>query len=707
MPIILSYAMSAAARKASRLFVAKRMKPFLTVARWFVLALAFVLVLHTPPSLFAQSNSTQFYYYQKQRIPLTVNPNLIAVTFAPTTTTQAQRAISDATADIQDFEGRVPSPVGGVTFLRLRAGRDPLGAVTRFRERQGVSFASPVYDVGTTQLAETTEFLARFPQGASDAEIARINASNNVSLVRPLPHSDRVLVLKPNAGNPRSARELANQYVESGVAEFAEPNFVLRVPRTADRVPQAEEFGAVTPNDSNFNLQWGLKNTRQFQGSQANADINASNAWGVTQGASTIKIAVIDEGINAAHPELSGKILTGYNSLNGSSNTSPKANDHHGTAVAGVAAANSNNSIGISGVCWACQILPVKVAERDSQGNWTATIASLSSGIDWAWQNGADVLNNSWTMTSFSDSVLNAIVNARFSGRGGKGSTILFATGNENASTVSFPGSLNSYVIAVGASNWCDQRKSNVNNPCNNNNASWGSNYGSALDVVAPGEAIYTTCNGNQCTNGTYTYIGGTSLSTPFVSGIVGLLYSLNPNLTPDKVQQALQNGAKDIGAAGKDSETGYGRVDAYRTLAALYNLNVSIADTKQFARPNETVPYAISYANTGSTAMSSVVLRVTVPANTNYVSSTPSFTSQGGGVYTLNLGTLASNQTGSATFRVQVQPGAAGQSISFTADISGTFPESNTVDNTAADTFLVVKSDTYLPMIRRESSPQ
>lgn len=675
-------------------------------ARWLSLILAFVYLLSIRTTLLAQTDTTRFYYYQKQRITLPVSSRLIAVTFDPAAGTDARRAIAEATGDIENFEARVTSPVGGVEFMPLRPGRDPLAAVARFTGRAGVTFASPVYELGTTQLAETVEFLVRFPDNTTEAEIARINAANNVSLVHPLPNSDRVLILKPNAGNPRTARELANLYVESGAAAFAEPNFVVRVPRDDFKPGQAGEFGNVIPSDSNFNLQWGLKNTRQFQGSVANADIDATDAWGVTQGASGIIIAVIDEGVFAAHPDLSGKVLPGYNSLNGTNDTTPKTNDHHGTAVAGVAAANSNNGAGIAGVCWFCRILPVKVAERDSQGNWTATVTSLASGIDWAWQNGADVLNNSWTMTNYSDSVLDAIVRARFSGRADKGSTVLFASGNDNASTVAFPASLNSYVIAVGASNWCDQRKTTANTPCNNNDTTWGSNYGSALDLVAPGEAIFTTCNGNQCTSGAYTYLGGTSLATPFVSGVVGLLYSLNPNLTPDKVQAALQNGARDIGAPGKDNETGYGRLDAYRALAALYNLQVSVTDNAAFVRPNQVVPYTISYANTGSTAMGSARLSVTLPANTTYDSSAPSFTAQGGGVYTLNLGTLASNQTGSATFRVKVQADAGGQKLTLNASIAGAFPESDASDNAASDTSYVVKSEFYLPMLRRGSAP-
>ncbi len=681
------------------------MNQIFSFVRWFGVLAAFFLLSFSHASLSAQV-PTRFYYYQKQRIPLTVNPRLIAVQFDATMNADAQRAIADATADIESFDARVASPVAGVVFLPLGAGRDPLASVARFNAREGVTFASPVYDAGAAQLAETNEFLARFPATLSNQDIARINATNNVSIARAQPNSDRVLILKPNVGNPRTARELANAYVELGVAEFAEPNFVIRVPHANDRAPQLQEFGSLTPNDSSFGLQWGLKNTRQFQGSIANADTNATNAWGVTQGATAIKIAIIDEGVDASHPELAGKVLTGYNSLNGTSNTTPKPNDYHGTAVAGIAAAHSNNSAGIAGVCWFCQILPIKVAERDAQGNWTATISSLASGLDWAWQNGADVLNNSWTMASFSDTVQTSIINARFAGRGGKGSTLVFASGNENASSVAFPASLNSYVIAVGASNWCDQRKTPTNNACNNNNPSYGSNYGSALDLVAPGEAIYTTCNVNQCANSSYAYFGGTSMATPFIAGTVGLLYSLNPNLTPDKVQQALQNGAKDIGIVGKDSETGYGRLDAYRAIAALYNLNVSVTDNKTFVRQNETVAYTIAYANTGSTAMGSTQLSVNLPADTNYVSSTPSFTHQGAGIYVLNLGTLASNQTGNATFRVQVQPSTAGQSITLNTSISGAFPESSSSDNAAVDSSLVVKSDSFLPLLRYNFMP-
>lgn len=679
---------------------------FFLTARWLgVLGTFLLLVLFASP-LAAQTAAERYYYFQGARIPLQVNPRLVAVRFDPNTSSAAQRQLIASASDLESFDTRADSPIPNLVFIPVRPGRNSITVAERLDAQPGVQFASPVYDAGMMQLAETDEFLARYKSDLSASAIAAFNQQNSVTQVSALPYSDRVWILKPDANNPRSAREMANAYVEAGVVEFAEPNFVMREtappPRTTNvRAPE------LAPNDTAFqnHWQWGLQNTGLFQSAVVGADMNAVNAWNLTQGASNVVIAVIDEGVDASHPDLAGKVLTGRNTLLNNSDTTPKTGDVHGTAVAGVAAANSNNAQGVAGVCWACKILPVKVAERHPQGNWTATFASLASGIDWAWQNGADILNNSWTMSNGdpSGAVLQAIVNARAAGRSGKGSTVIFASGNENKNTVSYPGSLNSYVIAVGASNWCDQRKTALNNACNNNNASWGSNYGSALDVVAPGEAIYTTCNVGQCSGGSsYAYFSGTSFAAPFVSGAVGLLYSLNPNLTPTQVQQVLQNGAKDIGAAGKDNETGYGRLDAYKSIAQLYNLTLSVSDNRALARPGENLVYTLSYANSGSAAMGNTVLTVTMPTYTTYINSSPAFSPQGGGVYTLNLGTLAGNATGTATFRVQVQPAAAGQKMILSANITGTSPESNTADNAASDTTLGMKSQILLPFIVR-----
>lgn len=677
--------------------------PLFSVTRWFGVLGAFVLLILASAPLAAQSTA-RYYYFQGAQIPLTVNPRLVAVQFVPDTSPAAQKQIVESVNAVESFESGVQIPVGNFVFLPVRAGRDTIAAAEQLAAQPGVQTASPVYAADSMQLAESGEFLARFKSAWTDAEIAAFNQQRDVVTVRALPYSDRVWLLKPAAANPRSAREMANAYVEADAVEFAEPNFVMRETAPRPLTPKTVLAPEMTPNDPAFqqHLQWGLQNTGLFQSAIVGADINAVNAWNVTQGASDIVIAVIDEGVDASHPDLAGKALPGYNSLYGNNDAAPKNGDNHGTAVAGVAAARANDATGVAGVCWYCKILPVKVAERDPQGNWTTNTAALASGINWAWQNGADVLNNSWTMTTPSDTILNALVAARFSGRDSKGSTIVFAAGNENNSAVSYPANLNSFVIAIGASNWCDQRKMPASDACNNNNTSWGSNYGAALDLVAPGEAIYTTCNVGQCPgNSSYAYFSGTSFAAPFVSGAIGLLYSLNPNLQPNEIQTILQNGAKDLGAAGRDNATGYGRLDSAKSIAQLYNLNLSVSDQRVLARPGETLTYTLNYANTKLTAMGNVVLTVALPAHTTYLSSTPAFTPQGD-LYTLNLGTLAGYATGSATFRIRVQSAAAGQKMILNASIVSAFPESNTADNAASDTTLGIQSQNYLPLILR-----
>lgn len=664
------------------------------------------LVLFTSESLAAQTTPSLYYYYQGARIPLQQSARLLAVRFRPDVSTEARRNALGAAGAAESFDARIESPINGIVWLSLRDGTNPVNVAEQLRRGTGVLSVSLVYEGAGGQFAETDEFLVRFKADLSAAEIDRINQSNGAVMDRSQPFSDRVLVLKPTNDNPRTARELANAYVEGGWVDFAEPNFVIRMPTPQTRAPQVTETTPVTPNDEFFRLQWALRNTGQFLGAIPGADINAINAWGVTKGATAITIAIIDEGVNDAHPDLASQVLIGYNALDGSSNTTPKPNDYHGTATAGIAAASSNNGLGIAGVCWFCQILPVKIAERDAQGNWNTTTSIVAAGIDWAWQNGADVLNGSWTMPMPDEDVELSIFNARFAGRGGLGSTLVFAAGNEDDTPVPYPASLNTYVIAVGASNWCDQRKTPSDNGCNNFNTAWGSNFGSALDLVAPGESIYTTCNGNECTGGQYTYFVGTSASTPLVAGAVGLLYSLNPNLSPEQVQSALEIGARDIGVGGPDGDTGFGRLDTYKSIAALYEIGVSVSGDPALVRPGDTIAYTIQYANTGMTAMGSTVLGVTLPVGTTYVSSSPPFAPQGDGVYQLALGKLASNRKDKATFRIKPTQANAGNTLSFNVTIGGAFPELNTANNFASTTTLVTKRDYFLPFLRYQRKP-
>src|SRR5581483_9786734 len=137
-------------------------------ARWLGVSAGFLLLILVHASLLAQSSTGRYYYYQGTRIPLNVNPRLIAVRFDANTTRDAKRNLVNRLGDVENFDSGVVSPVGDLVFLPLRVGRDALAAEARLKANAGVQFASAVYDFGSAQLAETDEFLVRFKANLLD-----------------------------------------------------------------------------------------------------------------------------------------------------------------------------------------------------------------------------------------------------------------------------------------------------------------------------------------------------------------------------------------------------------------------------------------------------------------------------------------------------------------------------------------------------------
>ena len=252
---------------------------------------------------------------------------------------------------------------------------------------------------------------------------------------------------------------------------------------------------------------------------------------------------------------------------------------NHGTAVAGIIGAITNNDQQVAGVMWDVKIMPVKVFNTNS--NWwdpnswkmNETPSSLTAaGVDWARQNGADIINISLSGSSqnlwqnlLGNPLSEASYNAYLSDV-----LIVASMGNDDEETVRYPAGF-PWTMAVGASNQNDQRVSVSN---------WGSNTGSHIDVVAPGINYYTTHRGNN--DGTF---GGTSAATPVVSGIAGLVLSkskdLNLNLTNDDIRNVIRVTADDKGPVGFDNEYGYGRVNAYEALKLISAPNVVEHGTK------------------------------------------------------------------------------------------------------------------------------
>lgn len=529
------------------------------------------------PSISSQAADGSFYYYADgKRIELNPSLSWVAVRFANDDLGAQSAAVDNSSALLGSLDQARRITPSSLALLPLKAGvtaatiRDAVKALRA--DTAGFALVNPVFQTSDAEMAISDEFVVTFPAGMGMDEINAINAANGVELVDAVLGQDNTFVLRVTGG--ADLLEMANKYQESGIAIHSAPNFIRIVQKPAPAPSSLKpDFAPMAgTNDTYYPYQWHLNNIQQYgAGTTLDADIDAPEAWDLTTGSSSIIIAVLDEGVDLSHEDYSSKLVPGYDATGGGSSGGPWGNDAHGTNVAGLAASGSNNSLGVAGVCQACKIMPVRIAYSDANGNWVTTDATIANAITWAYQNGADILNNSWGGGSEATVINTAFSNAKTLGRGGKGSVIVISAGNSNDPTVSYPAYLNT-AIAVAASNLCDQRKAPTNNLCNGYEYSWGSNYGSALDISSPGVWLYSTDITGAAGYGPGNYfdhMNGTSGAAPIVSGVAGLVLSVNPNLTSDEVQSILQSTADDVNGGGWDAEMGYGRVNAYNAVVA------------------------------------------------------------------------------------------------------------------------------------------
>lgn len=295
----------------------------------------------------------------------------------------------------------------------------------------------------------------------------------------------------------------------SPAVEWAEPDAWVKA---ADTVP----------NDPLWSTQWGPARTR------------APKAWDRTTGDPSVVVAVLDTGVDAAHPDLAGALVTGTDLVN--RDADPADDQGHGTAVAGIVAARTNNLSGMSAYCWKCAVMPVKVLGADGMGS----MSTIAEGITWAVDRGARVVNLSLGGPSGGSTLERAVSYAR-----NKGAVVIAAAGNDGVTNLSYPAAY-SGVVSVAGSDSNDARYS------------W-SNYGSWVRIAAPG------CNTATLRGGAYGSFCGTSSATPAAAGIAALAFAATPGATGVAVEQAMYTTAVPVG-----SFVAHGRVDAAATLAAV-----------------------------------------------------------------------------------------------------------------------------------------
>lgn len=307
---------------------------------------------------------------------------------------------------------------------------------------------------------------------------------------------------------------------------IVEPNYTLSK-QISYPVSSVKPLNDVLPNDEFFQpYQWNLNQIEIEQG------------WNFSNG-DQVTIAIIDTGVDPEHADLEGKLIDGYNAIDDSDNF---ADTHgHGTHVAGIAAALTNNVTGIAGVSWESYIIPIKVLNEQGEGS----SYEVAKGIYWAVDHGADVINMSLGDYHSSDLLYDAI---RYAYE--QDVILIAASGNDNVQDPMYPARYPE-VLTVAAVN--DER-----------NRAFFSNFGDHIDVAAPGEHIPSLFPNNH-----YVVMSGTSMAAPHVAGLAALLRSNNPNLTNDDIYQIITNTATDLGVDGFDPYYGYGEIDVHSALRA------------------------------------------------------------------------------------------------------------------------------------------
>lgn len=426
----------------------------------------------------------------------------------------------------------------------------------------------------------TFSLLVSLKEEASIESVDRLKSLNNsfeVISMRALGASDRTTekttllssrVIRLKFSKKLNKLTVKKAYEDIGVFKYIELDHAIK--------------GNIVPNDPIFRRDQYYHFNNGYDGLEGifgkiDADMDTDLAWDVTTGNENVILGVFDTGLRLDHREFEGRLwvntdeipdngidddkngyiddINGWDFVNKDNN--PEDDNSHGSNVTGIAAATGNNGFGMAGMDWKCKIMVLKVLNDKNDGLFSDEIEAIFYAAD----NGIHIGNMSLGGTQESAAFKEAVEYAH-----SKGVLLIASTGNDDHETPQFPAAYPT-VMAVGATH-ADDTRVTKQNPAGN---SWGSNYGDYVDVVAPGSMIFSVRH-NEPESFDF-YKGGTSQSTPMVSGLACLIKGLDISKTPDEIREIIQNSAEDqVGnlsedTPGYDKFYGFGRINAYEAL--------------------------------------------------------------------------------------------------------------------------------------------
>ncbi len=400
--------------------------------------------------------------------------------------------------------------------------------------------------------------------GISHLFYVKLKQENDLAILQKMANEYGVLIegrneflplwytLSCNSKSKGNTLDIVNKFYESGLFEASEPSLMV------DLLNTSNPLRTLTINDKYFNQQWNLN---------GNNSINWNNVKDIANG-SGVTIGVFDEGIEPLHEDLNSNLIVGvYDTKSKNANLPKVVYGTHGTRVTGIIAATIGNGKGICGIAHKSNLFNIAnplVGTPD-------LIQQLANGFSYA-SSFCDVINCSWSGNALKSSLIDNAIHLYCEtwGRKGKGTIVVFSSGNDRMGYVNSPGCDNNYAIRVGASTKNGKRLAE-------------SNFGDALDVVAPGEDILTINLPTEEDPQLYNRFGYTSGAAPHVSAVAALILSVNPNLTANEVKEIIESTAQKVGGYlyshytarpnGKwNPEMGYGLVDAYAAVIEAKN---------------------------------------------------------------------------------------------------------------------------------------